>query len=236
MDRPTASHRALASPAWHGRWYAPLVAGAATALLLLVGLSGLADATSPQESAQETADLFVERRSDILLAAPFGWAGAAALVVFAVLVVRLLLTAGQHSAAIAVAIGAGITAAYHAGIQVVYTTLAYEIAAESPEATKALFVLTILGVPVLGAGVAAMLGGFAYGARAAGLVPAWMVALSALGAVVSCVALVSFAESDLFSPDVQQQIVGGIGTFWPLLAGAVLAWRGRRQLAGRTAV
>jgi hypothetical protein len=99
-----------------------------------------------------------------------------------------------------VAIGAGIATAYHAGIQVVYTTLAYEIAADSPEATKALFVLTILGVPVLGAGVAALLGGLAYGARAARLVPAWMVALSVLGAVVSCVALVSLDESDLFSP------------------------------------
>ena len=109
------------------------------------------------------------------------------------------------------------------------TTLAYEVAGSSPEATKAVFVGIILAVPVLGAGLVALLGGLAVGALRTDLVARWLAVASVGGAVASSLALVSFGQRDLFSPDVQQQITGNILVPWPLLVGGALAWRSRRR-------
>jgi hypothetical protein len=128
---PTARHR-VGGGSRPRDWYVPLALGVGATLLLPVGLSGLGDAQSPQEPAERMATHFTDRRTDVLAAAPFGYAGAAALAALAVYIVRRLLEAGQRGAAIAVAIGAGVIAAYHVGVHVVYTTLSYEVAAESP--------------------------------------------------------------------------------------------------------
>lgn len=119
-------------------------------------------------------------------------------------------------------------AAYFAGIHVVLTTVAYEVAATSAGTAKALFVGTILAVPLLGVGVTALLGGLAWGDRRATLVPRWLVLVSAAGAAMGFSALVSFGQSGLFSPDVQQQVSGNVVLLWPVLTGGALAWRSKR--------
>ena len=58
-----------------------------------------------------------------------------------------------------------------ARVYVIDTALVAQVAVTSPEATKALFVLTILAAPVFGLGVAVTLGGAAYGATRARLLP-----------------------------------------------------------------
>ncbi|MEO5839562.1 MAG: hypothetical protein ABIQ73_01520 [Acidimicrobiales bacterium] len=83
------------------------------------------------------------------------------------------------------------------------------------------------GRAVLGAGVAALLGGLAWGDRKARVAPRWITVASAAAAVAGLLSLVSFAERGFWSPDVQQQISGNVMLLWPLLTGAALAWRSR---------
>ena len=65
------------------------------------------------------------------------------------------------------------------------------------DTTKALFVLTILAVPPLGAAAAMLLGGLALGARVVGLAPSWLAAVSAVGAIVSSQTLAMTMDIDI---------------------------------------
>lgn len=209
----------------------PLGLGLAATLLTATGLSGLGDAPNPKASAAEIGAYFVDRRDDVLIAAPFAYLGAIALVLFAAHVAGRLRRKGQSGAATSVVVGGGMCATYLVGLHIALTTVAYEVAATSPETAKALFVGTILAVPVLGVGVVALLGGLAWGDRDAQLVPRWLVAMSAAGAAAAVLSVVSFAERGLFSPDVQQQISGNAVLLWPAVTGCALAWRARRRSA-----
>jgi hypothetical protein len=163
-----------------------------------------------------------------LIAAPFAYLGAIALVLFAAHLARRLRQAGSSGPATAVVVGGWMCAVYFAGLHLVLTTLVYEPTATAADTTKTLFVGTILAAPVLGTGVAALLGGLAWGDRTGQLVPRWLLVASAVGAAAGLLSLVSFRQSGLFSPDVQQQISGNIILLWPLLIGGSLAWRARR--------
>ena len=207
----------------------PLVLGVVATVLTATGVSGIGDAPDPKAPAADIAGYLQGVRDDVLAAAPFGYLGAIALVLLVLHLASRLRREGQAAAAVAVTVGGSLCAAYLAGVQVVYTTLVYEVAATSPDTTKALFVGTILAAPLLGAGLTALLGGLAWGDRSARLVPRWLVVASAVGAVVASLALVSFGQRDLFSPDVQQQITGNIVVPLPLVLGAALAWRARRR-------
>jgi hypothetical protein len=205
----------------------PLALGVAVTILTATGLSGLGDAPHPTASTEEISRYFIERRDDVLMAAPFGYLGAISLVLFSVQLSWHLRRIGRNSAAALVVVGGSLCGAYFAGLHLTLTTIAYEVADSSPDTAKALFVVTILAVPVLGVGVIAMLGGLAAGDRGAELVPRWLIWLSVAGAAAGMLSLVSFAEEGLFSPDVQQQIVGNLLLLWPLATGAALTWRSR---------
>lgn len=209
--------------------FLPVALGVAATLLTATGLSGLGDAPNPKASASEIGAYFVDRRGAVLTAAPFGYLGAIALVLFSVHVAGRLRRFGQAGAATSVVVGAGICASYLAGLHIALTTIAYDVAATSPDAAKAVFVGTILAVPVLGVGVAVLLGGLAWGDRDARLVPRWLVLSCAAGAAASALGLVSFAERGVFSPDVQQQISGNAVLLWPALTGGAITWRATRR-------
>lgn len=205
----------------------PLAVGFAVTILTAVGLSGLGDAPHPTASTEEISRYFLERRDDVLMAAPFGYLGAISLVLFSTYLGHRLRRIDQTSAATSVVVGGSMCGTYFAGLHLTLTTIAYEVAEASPATAKALFVGTIMAVPVLGVGVAAMLGGLAAGDRDAKLVPRWLRWLSAAGAVAGMLSLVSFAEEGFFSPDVQQQIAGNPVLLWPLAIGAAMTWRSR---------
>ena len=205
-----------------GRYVVPLL-GVIAFLFTAMGLSGLGDAPAPHDTAASMSTHFQEVAYDIRLSAPLGTLGAAALAAFVVAFARRLHRRGETVAATLVATGGFLAAGYFIFIHVIYTTLADSVAATSPEVTKGMFVSTILAVPVLGLGVAAALGGAAYGSIRAGLLPRWWSVLGGVGAALAAVAIFSYADSDFFSPDVQQQVVGGVLQLWVLITAAVLA-------------
>lgn len=217
-----------------GRYLVPLL-GLVAFLFTAMGLSGLGDAPAPHDTAESMSAHFQEVDDAIRVSAPLGTLGAAALAAFVVAFARRLHRHGQTVAAALVATGAFLAAGYFIFIHVVYTTLADSVAATSPEVTKGMFVATILAVPVLGLGVAVALGGAAYGSTRAGLLPRWWSVLSGVGAAVAAVAIFSYADSDYFSPDVQQQVVGGVLQLWVVITAVVLAIGIRRGSLERPA-
>ena len=210
------------------RYLVPALGVVAT-VFTAIGLSGLGDAPAPHEPAAAMAAHFQEVDDAILAAAPFGTLGAVALVALALALARRLHRGDETVAATMVAMGSFVAAGYFLFIHVVYTSLADSVAVSSADATKALFVSTILAVPVLGLGVATLLGGAAYGAWRTGLLPRWWSVFSAAGAVLAAVAIFSYADSDFFSPDVQQQTAGTAVILWGIVTGTALAIRERRQ-------
>lgn len=170
----------------------------------------------------------------VLTAAPAGMVGALALFAFMLALARRLHDRGQSGAASAVATGGFLAAGYLLYIQVVYVSLAYAVAETSPEVSKGLFVSTIVATAVFGLGAALALGGAAYGAERSRLLPRWWSVVSLAGAALAAVALVSYADSEFFSPDVQQQVVAGVVQTWVLLTAGALVLRARRASRQRT--
>jgi hypothetical protein len=202
--------------------------GVLAVTLSAVALSGVGDAPDPHDPASAVTVHFVAVHDDVLVAAPIGYLGATLMVGF-LLGLRHRFVRGIFSpAASVIASSAAVVGLYFAALHVVYTTLAYQIAASSPEAAKAVFVLTILAVPVLGVVVAVLVATLAWLAWRTGSMPRWWCFLSAAGAALSAFAAVSYEDSGFFSPDVQQQVVGNVLFVWILLAAGTLAVRPRR--------
>jgi len=201
-----------------------------TALLLnFVGLGGIGDAPAPHDEPASMAAHFEVVRDGILITAPFGMLGAAATVAFMVGFARRLHARGESVSAAAHVTGGLLAACYLLAIQVVYTSLADGAAASSPEATKALFVPTILAAPVFGLGTSVALGGAAFGANRVRLLPHWWSVTSLAAAAVAGIAVFSYADSNFFSPDVQQQTVFAALQLWLLMTAIALLVRGRRE-------
>jgi hypothetical protein len=209
------------------RYAVPLL-GLMAFVLTAGGLSGVGDAPAPHDSAQSMAAHFQAVGDAVLTSAPAGMVGALALFAFMLALARRLHGGGQSGAAAAVAAGGVLVAGYLLFIQVVYASLAYAVAETSPEVTKGFFVSTIVATAVFGLGAALALGGAAYGAARGRLLPGWWSVVSLAGAALAAVALFSYADSDVFSPDVQQQVVAGVVQTWVLLTVGTLVLRGRQ--------
>ena len=126
-------------------------------------------------------------RDGILITAPFGMLGAAARVAFMVGFARRLHARGESMSAAAQVTGGLLAACYLLAMQVVFTSLGDGAAATSPEATKALFVPTILAAPVFGLGTSVALGGAAFGATRIRLLPRWWSVTSVAASVVAAI-------------------------------------------------
>jgi hypothetical protein len=188
--------------------------GALGLLLTFVGMSGLGDGPNPTQSADFIAQHFKSVSNDVLLVAPAGYLGAVLVGGFIAALARRLHAHGEKGAAWTVISGGTLVTGYFLLVHLLFTILGYEIAWTSAEATKTLFVASILAMPLLGLGVALVLGGAAHAAHKRALLPRWWVAASAVGAAISAVAIFSYARSEVFSPDVQQQIVTGVLFVW----------------------
>jgi hypothetical protein len=176
-----------------------------TALLVPIGVSGGGDLPDPHDTNDQIATAFATHRDDILTLAPIGYMAAVGTAVVGWWLARSL----PPPAATVVRAGAAIAATYYALLQVIYTTLAYGAD------VSGLFVVTILAVPVWAIGVSALSGGVAWG----GSLSRWATIASSAAAVAVLPALVSFEDSGLFSPDVQQQVVGNVLIIWLVIAG-----------------
>lgn len=203
------------------RWLAGGLALTAT-ILTGTGFGGVGDAPDPHRPTGEITDWFTTRRGDILLAAPFGYVGAMAIVALAAVLAgahrRAVLTATSR----ALLAGGVVTAAYLVGAHIAWSANAYQIAAFSPEAAKAVFVLTFTSVPVFATGMALMAGAAAASPSLAPLGRWWRIASAAVAAT-SSVGVVAFADHDYFSPDVQQQTIGNLLLAWLALTGLAAA-------------
>ena len=207
---------------WFLRRHSLPLLGVAAFLLTAVGLSGVGDAPAPHESADSVAVHFQAVADAVLVSAPAGMLGAVALGAFMVALAGRLHRAGEVPAAALVITGGALAAGYLLFVHVVHSSLAYSVAGTSPAVAKGLFVTTILATAVYGLGAPLAVGDAAYGAARAGLLARWSTLVGSVGAVLSAVALVSYADSGFFSPDVQQQVVAGVVQLWLLLTSTAL--------------
>lgn len=205
----------------------PLLGGVGV-LLTIVALSGAGDLPAPYDEPASMAARFLAMRDDVLVATPFGILGAAAFAVFLATLARRLYFAGESGAAAAVVSGGVLSVGYFLFLYLVYSSISYQVASTSPEATKALFVPTILAVPVFGLGAAVTLAGAAYGATRSRLLPRWWSVLSVAGAGLAALAIFCYAANGFFSPDVQQQTAGNAFFVWMLATSGALFTRDRR--------
>jgi hypothetical protein len=201
-----------------------LIASVATA----AGWTGVGDAPNPHRPATEISQHFLSSRDRVLNSAGFGYVGALAFVGFVYLFARRLHRSGAVTSARFLIVGGVTTASYLVLLQVLWTTLSYDVAANSPEASKAVFDVTILAAPVLGIGVTMTLLGAAIGASRARLMPRWWTFPSAAIGVLTALAMVAFADSGFASPDVQQQLIGNALIAWLIMTAAVVATRRRK--------
>ena len=206
----------LASPTTGVRRWLPAALAAAALVLTSIGLSGIGDAPDPHASTNEIADWFTVRRTEILVAAPFGYLGALAIVALSIVLARARQRATAALSGPVLIAGGVITATYLFGVHLGWTANAYLIAGSSPESAKAVFVMTITSVPVLALGVGLMAGATALHASA--VVGRWFRVASAAVAALSSVGMVAIADRGFFSPDVQQQTIGNALLVWLLLA------------------
>ena len=242
MATTSSSARATASAPPRERRPAPTRArayllpgvGLLGVLLTSMGLSGVNDAPDPHDPPSSVAAHFLGFRDDVLLAAAFGVVAAALVGAFVLGLALRLHRAGAPVAAVGVAVGATFVAGYFGGLHLVYTSLSAYVAAASPEASMALFVVTIMATPAFGAATAVILGSAAVGARRGRVLPAWWSALSAVGALAAVLAVGSYADDGWFYPDVQQQVVGNILLVWLVVTSVVLAVRVRAPEAARS--
>jgi hypothetical protein len=191
--------------------------GAAAIILLVATVPGVGHPPHPLEPAQRMADHFAAVRGSVLMVAPFGFVGAAALgAFFGILAARLKKFGEAASGSVVTAAGAGVVA-YFAFMHFAYTLISYALATESAATSKALFVATIMAVPILGASVALALAASAVGLNRIGAAQRWWTIMTGIGAAVASVAVGSYQPSGFFSPDVQQQVVFVVLVVWLLI-------------------
>jgi hypothetical protein len=197
------------------------VAGVAGFVLAFVGIGTLGDTPDPHDSAAATGAYFVEHRADVFTSTTLvALAGIAIIVFLAVLRTRVAdLVAGP----VAFTAGVGVVALLELN-QLIYATLSYSIGRDDPETAKSLFALTIVAPVFQGALVALLLGTVAI---RRGVLPRWFAYASAAGAVLVIPAVVSFGDSGVLYPDVQQQVVAQVFSLW-LLVAAIVVWRSPR--------
>ena len=193
----------------------------AAAVTTFLGANGLGGAPHPLEPAETLAAHFVAQEGSIYIGAVFGYLGAAALAALFLVIAGGLTRSGRGTEATVVRAATIGVAGYFIAVHVIFTTLSYVVAASSPEATKSLFGLTMLGIPVFGTSVAVAIATAALGSRRGFGAPRWWVAASILGAAVAAIASFSYADSGFFSPDVQQQSTTGVLTIWLLITAGV---------------
>ena len=199
----------------HRRWLAGGLALTAM-VLTVIGLSGLGDAPNPHASAVEIGEWFTARRADILVAAPFGEAGALSIVVLAAVLADAHRRAAATASARALVAGGVIAATYLFGAHLGWTANAYLIADSSPQGAQAVFAMTITSVPVFALGVTLMAGASA-AHRGSPVAGGWWRAARAPVATRSSVGRSAMADRGYFSPDVQQQVIGNLLLAWLLI-------------------
>ena len=206
----------------------PLV-GILGGFLSTAGLAGVGDAPDPHDTAAQMAAHFLEHRDAVLASAPLGYLGATGIAAFSFGLARRLYRAGRRSPAVLVAAGGAGVAMYMFAIHVVYTTLAFQIAGTSAEATKSLFMLTIMATPAYGFATAVMVGATAWGMRGTGILPRWLLRGSAAGAFIAVLSFFGLAESDFWYPDNQQQFVANVALLFIAISAITLLVRAARR-------
>lgn len=196
-------------------------AGVLGAVVLLVALSALGDTPDPHDSSAQTAAYFRDHRADIATGvAIFGVAFALLSVFFAALIVRLW---GQPVAATCAGIAAAGTLLLFVGNEVIYETISFRVASDTPASAKPLFLVTIGSVPLLGTTTAVLFASVGYAWRRCALPGRWWSVVSFVAAVAVIPSVVSFADAGFLYPDTQQQVVFTVLMIWTIGTGFLLA-------------
>ncbi len=180
-------------PAFADRYGLSLL-GVASVALTFVGMMGVGDAPDPHDLPATMAAHFTAVGDAVLGVAPLGYLGAIGVGAFTITLAQRLRKDDRGSRAPFVALAGGLVAGYLLVLQLVYTSLAYQVAERSADATHALFVPTILAVPAVGALVAILLSTAAWTAHRSRSMPRWWLLTTTAGAALASVAVVSYRE------------------------------------------
>lgn len=214
------------------RLHAP---GVAAGVILGVAVSTFGDTPDPRSSTQDIAGYFVVHRVDVFVGVVLlGTAGMAFLAVVSGLAADLHARGREATARVAQSSATVAVGVIMMGMVVPYASLGYIIGAETPDAAKGLFALTILTSPLCAVPLATCLGALAFGFRRARLAKPWFVWFTAVAALLLAVTACSFARSGAFSPDVQQQVLFQLLIVWLILSGfgSKSSLRDRSESAG----
>ena len=162
--------------------YGLSVLGVTAVALTFVGMMGVGDAPDPHDLPATMAAHFTTVGDAVLRVAPLGYLGALGIGAFTIVLTRRLRGADEPPRGQLVALTGLLIAGYLLTLHLVYTSLAYQVAERSFDATHALFVPTILAVPAVGALGAVVLGAAGWTAYRARSMPPWWIAISAAGA------------------------------------------------------
>jgi hypothetical protein len=196
-------------------------AGVLGAAALLVAFSALGDTPDPHDSSAQTAAYFRGHRTDVATGvAIFGVAFALLSVFFAALLARLR---AQPVAAICAGIAAVSTLLLFVVIEVIYETIAFRVASDTPSSAKPLFLVTIAAVPLLGTTSAVLFAATGYAWRRCALPGRLWNVVSFVAAVAVLPSIVSFADAGFLYPDTQQQVVVTVLVIWLVGTGVLLA-------------
>jgi hypothetical protein len=194
--------------------------GVFAGVALGVGVSAFGDTPDPRWTTDEISNYFVHHRTEVFVGVVLlGIASMAVLVVVSGLATNLHARGLQTTARVVQSSATVAVSAILAGMVLPYAGLSYIIGAEAPQAAKGLFALTILATPVCAVPLATCIGALAIGMRRAGLARAWFVWVTGFVAIAMATTACSFAASDAFSPDVQQQVLFQLLIIWLILSG-----------------
>ena len=196
-------------------------AGVLGAIALLLAFSAVGDTPDPHNSSAQTATYFRDHRSDVAVGvAIFAVAFALLSVFFAGLLASLR---SELLAVTCAGIAAVSTLVLLTGIEVIYETIAFRVATDTPASAKPLFLVTIATVPLLGATTAVVFASVGYAWRRSALPGRWWSVVSFIAAVAVLPSIVSFAGAGFFYPDTQQQVVVTVLVLWLVGTGILLA-------------
>ena len=185
-----------------------------------VGASAFGDAPDPRRSTEEIAAYFVAHGSDVFIGVVLVGLSLMAVLGVTSRVAVLLDRADRRAAArlVSMAMTAAVTVAV-AGMLLPDAALSYVIGAESPSGAKPAFVLTILTASVIAVPLATAFATIAVCAWQTRVTSRWFACVTGIAALAFVVSACSYARSDAFSPDVQQQVVFQTLIIWMLVSG-----------------
>jgi len=194
-----------------------------------VGLSLLGDTPDTRDAPDLVARYFSLHRNSV-----FG-----AVIVVTAAMIGMLWTASDASerlsaggrtraARFAISLATIGVALFFVALLLPYATMSYFDTAGDNATTASLFKLSLAAIPLIGAIFGALF--LTVGVAGRAIVSRWFAIASGTAGVLVCVSAFGYAARGPFSPDVQQQVVGGLTALWLIAYPFGVMRRGPRRV------